>query len=66
MEKVLQSFADDASYTSYNNRNTFFEYVFDGRSSLLPFDAREMFEAEHIKDLDLIDRDKGTHIWKEM
>ena len=39
------------------------KYLFDGRSGLLSFDTRELFEEEYTKDLDMIDTNKGTNLF---
>ena len=42
------------------------KYLFGGNSGFLSFVTRTVFEAEHAKDLALMDRKKGTHLRKAM
>ena len=67
LEKVLQSVVVDVSRTSYKNGKVLFlKYLFGGRSDLLLFGARSLFESDHLNCLYLIDRIKGTHLRKAM
>ena len=44
----------------------FLKYFFGGRYGLLSSNARAVFKAYHMKDLNLMDRNNGTHIRKEI
>ena len=51
--------------TSYNNRKyIYLKYLFGGHVALFLADARSVFEEEHVKDLDMMDRNNSTHLRK--
>ena len=66
MEKVVHSVVVDVSRTSYNNKTSFFKYIFGGCSGLLYFDARKVFEAWYANYFDMVDRNKFTNLWNAM
>ena len=67
MEELIQSAVVGELRTSYNNRNIIFlKYLFNGHATLLLFYARSVFEAEHMRGLALMDRNKVTHLRKEI
>ena len=48
--------------TSCNNGNVFFGIFFGGNSGLLLDCARAVYEVDNAKDLDLMDRNKGSYL----